>query len=99
MNKDAKTDDFVVVQGIIDVYFEEEDKIILVDYKTDRVREGEEDILIRRYRAQMESYQQALEKITGKCVKENLHLFCNPAKNNSRACMKISDLSYSKNRK
>ena len=70
MNKDAKTDDFVVVQGIIDVYFEEEDKIILVDYKTDRVREGEEDILIRRYRAQMESYQQALEKITGKCVKE-----------------------------
>ena len=49
---------------------EEEDKIILVDYKTDRVREGEEDILIRRYRAQMESYQQALEKITGKCVKE-----------------------------
>mgnify|MGYP000703705832 CR=1 FL=1 len=39
-----KTDDFVVVQGIIDVYFEEEDKIILVDYKTDRVREGEEDI-------------------------------------------------------
>ena len=63
-------DDFVVVQGIIDVYFEEEDKIILVDYKTDRVREGGEDILIRRYRAQMESYQQALEKITGKCVKE-----------------------------
>ena len=70
MDKEAKTDDFVVVQGIIDVYFEEEDKIILVDYKTDRVREGEEDILIRRYRAQMESYQQALEKITGKCVKE-----------------------------
>ena len=70
MDKEAKTDDFVVVQGIIDVYFEEEDKIILVDYKTDRVREGGEDILIRRYRAQMESYQQALEKITGKCVKE-----------------------------
>ena len=42
----------------------------MVDYKTDRVREGGEDILIRRYRAQMESYQQALEKITGKCVKE-----------------------------
>ena len=70
MDKEAKTDDFVVVQGIIDVYFEEEDIIILVEYKTERVREGEEDILIRRYRAQMESYQQALEKITGKCVKE-----------------------------
>lgn len=36
MDKEAKTDDFVVVQGII-IYIEEEDKIILVDYKTDQV--------------------------------------------------------------
>ena len=99
MDKEAKTDDFVVVQGIIDVYFEEEDKIILVDYKTDRVREGGEDILIRRYRAQMESYQQALEKITGKCSKRNLHLFCNPDKKQFPCMYEISDLSYSKNRK
>ncbi len=89
MDKEAKTDDFVVVQGIIDVYFEEEDKIILVDYKTDRVREGGEDILIRRYRAQMESYQQALEKITGKCVKEIYIYSVTLARNNSRACMKF----------
>lgn len=70
MNKEAKTEDYVVVQGIIDAYFEEEDGIVLVDYKTDRVNEGEEDVLIKRYHAQMESYQQALEKITGKYVKE-----------------------------
>ena len=37
---------------------------------TDRVKEGEEGILIHRYHAQMESYKQALEKITGKNVKE-----------------------------
>ena len=70
MNQEAKTDDFVVVQGIIDAYFEETDGIVLVDYKTDRVNEGEEHILINRYHAQMESYKQALEKITGKNVKE-----------------------------
>ena len=71
MNQEAKTDDFVVVQGIIDAYFEETDGIVLVDYKTDRVNEGEEHILINRYHAQMESYKQALEKIT-----ENDHSSC-----------------------
>ena len=64
------SDELVVIQGIIDAYFEETDGIVLVDYKTDRVNEGEEHILINRYHAQMESYKQALEKITGKNVKE-----------------------------
>lgn len=70
MDKKAKTDDYVVVQGIIDVYFEESDGMVLVDYKTDWIKEGEEELLIKRYHAQMESYKQALEKITGKKVKE-----------------------------
>ena len=70
MNQQAKTNDYVVVQGIIDVYFEEAQEIVLVDYKTDRIKEGEEEVLIHRYHAQMESYKQALEKITGKNVKE-----------------------------
>lgn len=71
MNKEAKTDDQIVVQGIIDVYFEEEDGFVLLDYKTDKILEGEEALLIKRYHAQMESYRQALEKITGKKVKES----------------------------
>lgn len=75
MDKEAKTEDFVVVQGIIDAYFEEEGEIVLVDYKTDRVHEGEEEVLIKRYHTQMESYQQALEKITGKRVKE-IYIYC-----------------------
>lgn len=71
MDPKAKTEDYVVVQGIIDAYFEEEDGLVLVDYKTDRITEDEEDILIKRYHAQMESYKKALEKITGKNVKES----------------------------
>ena len=48
--------------------FEEEDGIVLLDYKTDRVREAEE--LIRRYRRQLELYGEALERTRGKRVKE-----------------------------
>ena len=70
MNQEASTDDYVIVQGIIDVYFEENEGLVLVDYKTDRIKEGGEDLLIKRYHAQMESYKDALEKIMKKPVKE-----------------------------
>ena len=51
-----------------DVDFEEDGELVLVDYKTDAINNGEE--LVRRYRAQMEYYQEALEKLTKKRVKE-----------------------------
>ena len=60
----------VLVQGIIDAYFLEEDEIILVDYKTDRVRRSEEQVLIDRYHTQLEDYAQALQRMTGRKVKE-----------------------------
>lgn len=60
----------VLVQGVIDVYFEEEDGLVLLDYKTDRVAEAEE--LRSRYHIQMELYARALEQITRKPVKERL---------------------------
>lgn len=60
----------VLVQGVIDVYFEEEDGLVLLDYKTDRVTEAEE--LRSRYHIQMELYARALEQITQKRVKERL---------------------------
>lgn len=60
----------VLVQGVIDVYFEEEDGLVLLDYKTDRVAEAEE--LRSRYHIQMELYARALEQITQKPVKERL---------------------------
>ena len=60
----------VLVQGIIDAYFIENDEIVLVDYKTDFVRNGEEQKLIDRYHVQLEDYAQALERMTGRRVKE-----------------------------
>ena len=66
----------VLVQGIIDLYLCEEDgDLVLVDYKTDHVKMPEE--LVLRYRTQMDYYREALEKLTGKRVKERyLYSFC-----------------------
>ena len=64
------------LQGIIDCFFEEEDGIVLLDYKTDYVEEDQEEKIIERYKSQLKYYKDALEKITGKVVKETyLYLF------------------------
>ncbi len=63
-------DETVLIQGIIDAYFEEGDGIVLLDYKTDSVPTME--ALHERYDAQLEYYQEALERLTGKPVKEKL---------------------------
>ncbi len=63
-------DETVMIQGVIDVWFREDDHLVLADYKTDRVPTGEE--LIRRYKVQMDYYTEALERITGLPVKERI---------------------------
>ncbi len=70
--KDIKDlDENILVQGIIDLYFEEADgKLVLVDYKTDNVKIGEEETLINRHREQLFLYKEALEAGTKKEVKE-----------------------------
>ncbi len=62
--------DPIIVQGIIDVFFIEDDEIVLLDYKTDSVKEPED--LIKRYRAQIDLYAKALEKAFNKKVKEKI---------------------------
>ena len=57
----------VLIQGIIDAYFTEDDGITVVDYKTDRV--SDEETLVVRYRAQLEYYGRALFQITHVPVK------------------------------
>ena len=57
----------ILVQGIIDAFFTEEDGITVVDYKTDSVSDG--DMLVNRYRTQLEYYGKALSQITGKKIK------------------------------
>ena len=70
LNTDFPEDETVLIQGIIDVYLEEEDGIVLADYKTDLVKDPKE--LILRYRVQLDYYEEALVRLTGKCVKEKL---------------------------
>ena len=71
----------ILLQGVIDCFFEEEDGIVLVDYKTDRV--FEEDAIRRRaehYRSQLEAYADALTRITGKTVRERILVFLEPGR-------------------
>jgi len=66
--KDMKSDELILVQGIIDVFFEEEGELVLLDYKSDQVKD--EGQLIGRYKVQLEYYRKALEQMTKKRVKE-----------------------------
>lgn len=62
----------VLIQGIIDAYFEEGEELVLVDYKTDHIRPGEETRLVDLYKVQLEDYADALERMTGRKVKEKI---------------------------
>ncbi|WP_142415198.1 helicase-exonuclease AddAB subunit AddA [Hathewaya massiliensis] len=69
-------DEGTLLQGIIDCYFDEDGEIILLDYKTDFLLEGEEEGIINKYKSQLDYYGRAVERITGKKVKEKyLYLF------------------------
>lgn len=67
---DRTEEDIILVQGIIDAYFETEEGIVLMDYKTDSLRPGEEPKLVSRYQEQMRLYGRALEDMTGQPVRE-----------------------------
>ena len=64
----GESDERVLIQGIIDAYFEEEGEWVLLDYKTDRSSDAE--ALKEHYRAQLELYERALTMSSGKKVKE-----------------------------
>ncbi len=66
----------LLIQGIIDCYFEDGDDLVLIDYKTGNIFYGDIGRIVERYRVQMELYKEALEKITDKRVKESyIYLF------------------------
>ena len=52
------------------MFFEEEDGLVLLDYKTDSVASMKE--LWNRYETQLDYYQEAIQKIYGKPVKERI---------------------------
>ncbi|NLW12498.1 MAG: hypothetical protein GX028_10855 [Clostridiaceae bacterium] len=66
-------EDTLLIQGVIDCFFEEEGQWVLVDYKTDYMDSSDKILQLKeRYRVQMDLYTEALEQITGKQVKERV---------------------------
>lgn len=65
---ETNSDEEVFLQGAIDLYFEKDGKLYIVDYKTDRAKEVSE--LVERYSVQLGIYKRALELITGKSVQD-----------------------------
>lgn len=60
-------DENILVQGVIDLFFiDKDDKLILVDYKTDYVQHENE--LVEKYKGQLDLYKEALEQSLDKKV-------------------------------
>lgn len=69
--KEAGEKENILVQGIIDLYYiNKENKLILVDFKTDHIQKGEEYKLEEKYKVQLELYKQALEEALHKKVEK-----------------------------
>lgn len=79
--KDAAYEEEIMVQGVIDCFFEEDDGYVLIDYKTDYVPGGSNrQAAIKQikdnYQKQIDIYTKAIEDITNKKVKETyLYLY------------------------
>jgi ATP-dependent helicase/nuclease subunit A len=70
--RDEHADENVAVQGIIDCYFEEDGEIVVVDFKSDYIpQKNMMEVVVNRYKIQIDLYKEALEKITGRKVKES----------------------------
>ncbi|MGN0505032.1 MAG: helicase-exonuclease AddAB subunit AddA [Lachnospiraceae bacterium] len=67
---EADTSEPVLVQGIMDAFFVENGEIVLLDYKTDYVKQDAKEELTKKYRTQLCYYKRALEQLYGLPVKE-----------------------------
>lgn len=66
---EVSSEENILVQGIIDLYYiDKSDKLILLDYKTDFAKPGDEQILIERHKPQLMLYKEALESGLNKKV-------------------------------
>ena len=70
-NISNEIDEDILVQGVIDLYYiDKNDNLVLVDYKTDYVERGKEDIIVEKYKEQLSLYKEALEKSMNKKVEK-----------------------------
>ena len=58
----------ILLQGVIDAWFEEGDSVAVLDFKSDRVSPGGERARAEEYRPQLEAYSRALSAILGRPV-------------------------------
>ena len=66
------------LHGFIDLLFEEDDGLVVVDYKTDAVSQEDVRNAVARYRLQGGAYAYAIGKATGKPVKQVIFLYLQP---------------------
>jgi len=60
----------IMIQGVIDCLFEDEQGIVLLDYKTDRIAGGNWEQAAERHRFQLELYAEAIGAVLGRKVDE-----------------------------
>ncbi len=82
--EEVEDDEKILLNGIIDCYFVEEDEIVIVDYKSDYVTDKNMDNLIKQYKVQLDIYKEVLENTTDKKVKQCIIHFL---KINKSVCM------------
>ena len=66
----------ILIQGVIDCFFDSDDGIVIIDYKTDHINPDYKDREFKRmrenYSRQLELYRDVVENSTGKNVKETV---------------------------
>lgn len=73
----AEKEEQILIQGVIDVFFEEDDGIVLLDYKTDRIPKGTagDELLIKRYKTRWTIIRKQLSRLREKSQRQN-SIFC-----------------------
>ena len=71
--EEASSEESVLIQGIVDVFWLDKEGITLLDYKTDAVKEPEE--LVRRYKLQLQLYAEALSRVFDNCPIKDILIY------------------------
>ena len=76
LGQDYPADELTLVQGMIDLWFVEADnQVVLIDFKSDRLPSdprSQDEMMRQRYALQLAYYARAIERATGRKVKEKL---------------------------
>ncbi|MCQ2452866.1 MAG: PD-(D/E)XK nuclease family protein, partial [Oscillospiraceae bacterium] len=69
------TEERILLQGVVDCWLEEEDRLVVIDFKTDHITESNYEAKRRDYALQLRLYSSALERMTGKTVQDAIVYF------------------------